>query len=206
MLLLPKKSFSPYLIVNKQHKKAAVFIKKQPKQTMKPFTANKTYLFIVIEFTLICGICIIPPIFYTHPFILPHKPVGIYAWFQFISRIFIAAFYEELLYRIYLPNRLYILFNPLIKKTNPKPPLHFSQPIKKCSISIETFAICVFAAAHLYLGFFSVLFAAVFGIITRYAYLKLTHYISWILSLSIITIAHSGWNTIVYLYLWQKSL
>ncbi len=166
----------------------------------------KSTLFILIEFILISSICIIPPIFSDQVFSLPPKPVGVYESFYFTTHVLTAAFYEEVLYRLYLPNRLYILISAFIQNLFTEQNNDFRQSKTKVFLGIEAAAICLFAAAHLYLGFFSVLFAGCFGIITRYSYLKLKQHISWALSLSILTIVHTGWNGIVYLYLWHTAL
>ena len=72
------------------------------------------------------------------------------------------AFYEEVLYREFVPKTLYALLEG------------FSSDRGRIAIGIivESFAVLVFAAAHRYMGFFAVLNALLCAIALRNCYVK----------------------------------
>ena|SRR5574344_595660 len=94
-----------------------------------------------------------------------------------------SSFFEEVLYRFYLPESLISL---LTKKT------HF----RYSRITSETICILLFACAHRYLGIPSVINAAAAGIILRLCYKKSS-------SVSAGTAAHFAYN-LLSLYLFSK--
>ncbi len=154
---------------------------------------NKTRFFTVLELLLVCGICVFPPFFYDKVFLLPPKPAGVCQTLYFACGVLTAAFYEECLYRLYLPCRLYMVCGFFIKN------LH------KAAVGIEAVCVIVFAAAHFYLGFFSVLFAGFFGAFLRYSYVKLKRKIPRGAAVCITGSIHAVWNGLVYLYLWSAA-
>lgn len=85
----------------------------------------------------------------------------------------ITAFYEEVLYRLYLP-AVMIMFSDkaydiLVKNKNEKIEKTFKTASRIC---IEIISVLVFAFSHFYLGWISVLNAFLCGIILRLCYLK----------------------------------
>ena len=124
-----------------------------------------------------------------------------------------AAVYEELLYRLYTPNRLRRLYTEYIA-----PRLHLEHRAEYYGLHgqkrfgwLSTSALCftevpalvLFAFAHRYLGFSSILFAAGAGVLLRVAYYKLERLFSPIVGISIVAGAHGLWNIGVYWYLWE---
>ncbi|MBR1638724.1 MAG: CPBP family intramembrane metalloprotease [Treponema sp.] len=86
-------------------------------------------------------------------------PDSLPAWIFCILNFLFAAFYEEIIYRFYLPDALYALISRRCTKTF-------------VLIICEVFAALTFAAAHLYLGIFSVINAALAHIVLRLCYKK----------------------------------
>ena len=72
------------------------------------FNKNDTLLF--IEFAAVFAFLLIPPLFSAVPFTLPSKPEGLYAQCVFYFYTVFAAAYEEVLYRLYTPNRLHRIY------------------------------------------------------------------------------------------------
>ncbi len=84
------------------------------------------------------------------------SPSGITEYFFCILNVIICAYYEEVLYRQYLPYCLY----------------DFYSDNDRTIILIEAFPVLFFAASHLYLGWMGVLNALLCGIILRRCALK----------------------------------
>ena len=91
--------------------------------------------------------------------ILVSKPAGILQWVFCLINFFCAAFYEEVLYRFYFSDELY---NLVTKKHQWRGSL----------ILCEALGLSVFAFAHLYMGWISVLNAALAHIFLRLCYKK----------------------------------
>lgn len=90
-----------------------------------------------------------------------------------IVKFLISAFFEEGLYRLYLPSVLIIFSGNFVEKFFCK----WSEKKKKYLISIlrwliEILCVYVFALGHRYLGFLAVINAFLSGIILRLIYLK----------------------------------
>lgn len=93
-------------------------------------------------------------------------PAGFLGKVDFVFGVIFAAFFEEVIYRFYLPRALKeLLFkvrkNPQNEKIN-----------LRLSLIAETASLILFALPHLYLGFFGFLNALVCGIILRVCMLK----------------------------------
>ena len=82
-------------------------------------------------------------------------PFGVFEWFCCLLQFFAAAFYEEVLYRFYLPEQL----------------LNFTKS-KALGFIFEIISLLFFAFAHLYLGVFSVINAAFAHIVLRFCFKK----------------------------------
>ena len=99
------------------------------------------------------------PAFYQEAEIQVSRPDSLLAWAFCLLNFFSAAFYEEIIYRFYLTDALYSLIS---RKAKARFWLYFA----------EVFAGLCFAAAHLYLGVFSVINAAFAHVILRLCYKK----------------------------------
>jgi len=104
-------------------------------------------------------------------------PNTINLWINFFTGTICAAFYEEVIYRMYLPESMkhFIVSYPKIPKILP-----------------EIIAVLLFSLGHIYLGIFGFLNAFFCGIILRWTILK-THSIWFSL------IPHTIYNFCVYL-------
>ena len=76
---------------------------------------NKNDVLLFIECALVFAFLLLPPLFSAVPFTLPPKPEGLYAQCVFYFYTVFAAAYEEILYRLYTPNRLHRIYNDYIK-------------------------------------------------------------------------------------------
>ena len=82
------------------------------------------------------------------------KPAGLLQWCSCIINFLCAAFYEEVLYRFYFVDELY---NLITKK----------KVWRGCRLLCEGLGLLVFAFAHLYMGWISVLNAALAHVFLR---------------------------------------
>lgn len=93
-------------------------------------------------------------------------PAGFLGKVDFVFGVIFAAFFEEVIYRFYLPRALKeLLFNVRKNPQNEKINL-------RLSLIAETASLILFALPHLYLGFFGFLNALVCGIILRVCMIK----------------------------------
>ena len=83
---------------------------------------NKNDVLLFIECALVFAFLLVPPLFSAVPFTLPPKPAGLYAQCVFYFYTLCAAAYEEVLYRLYTPNRLHRIYNDYIKPRLQKNP------------------------------------------------------------------------------------
>lgn len=106
-------------------------------------------------------------------------PSNSYLWFNFVIGTICASFYEEVIYRMYLPESMkhFIVSYPKIPQILP-----------------EIIAILLFSFGHIYLGFLGFLNALFCGIVLRVTLLK-TH------SIWFSFIPHTIYNFCVYLVL-----
>ena len=82
----------------------------------------------------------------------------------------ISAFYEEVLYRLYLPSTLKIFFDDLLNKVFNKTD---DKKKEKCvNLIIELSVIIIFGFSHLYLGVIPVLNGIICGFVLRYCCIK----------------------------------
>lgn len=195
---------------------------------------NKNDALLFIEFAAVFAFLLVPPLFSTVPFTIPPKPEGLYAQCVFCFYTVYAAAYEEILYRLYTPNRLHRIYNDYIKPRLQKNPpaakycsenavdlpqssgAHQQCRYKKSAafhttaafelLLTEFPAILLFTLAHRYLGFSSMLFAAGAGIVFRIAYLKLKRVFHPAISIALVAAVHGLWNIGVYYYLWGNSI
>ena len=175
------------------------------------------------EFAAVTAFLLLPPLFSAVPFTLPPKPTGLYAQSVFCCYTICAAVYEEILYRLYTPNRLHRIYTHYVE-----PRLQKNSPAAKCSARLplssfsyicsenniasffelcftEFSALLLFTLAHRYLGLSSMLFAAGAGIVFRIAYLKLKQVTHPAASIALVAAVHGLWNIGVYYYLWRHS-
>ncbi|AIW89812.1 hypothetical protein JO41_08450 [Treponema sp. OMZ 838] len=76
---------------------------------------NKNDALLFIEFAAVFAFLLLPPLFSAVPFTLPPKPIGLYAQCVFYFYTVFAAAYEEILYRLYTPNRLHCIYTGYIE-------------------------------------------------------------------------------------------
>ena len=189
---------------------------------------NKNDALLFIEFAAVFAFLLLPPLFSAVPFTLPPKPAGLYAQCVFYFYTLCAAAYEEILYRLYTPNRLHRIYNDYIKprlqknlpaaescSENTADLPQSSFPCICCENNTGAFfelcltefpALLLFTLAHRYLGFSSMLFAAGAGIVFRVAYLKLKQMFHPAVSIALAAAVHGLWNIGVYYYLWGNTI
>ena len=174
---------------------------------------------------MVFAFLLVPPLFSSVPFTLPPKPEGLYAQCVFCFYTVYAAAYEEVLYRLYTPNRLNRIYagyiEPQLRRNHSaeKPavqvPLPFLSKHVCRNITTEALgnlfltefpALLLFTLAHRYLGLPSMLFAAGAGIVFRVAYLKLKQVFHPAISIALVAAAHGLWNIGVYYYLWETQV
>ena len=192
---------------------------------MKRNCVHKKDIFLFIECTILFVLLLLPPLFSESPFTLPPKPVSIYAHGLFCFNTICAAAYEEFLYRLYTPNRMYRIYSNYIEPRLPKNLLategavhlqlsfllhkHFKYKNTGSFFAfsfIEFPALLLFTLAHRYLGLSSMLFAAGAGTAFRIAYLKLKRTLHPAASIAVVAAIHGFWNIGVYYYLWAHSV
>ena len=192
---------------------------------MKRNCVHKKDIFLFIECTAVFVLLLLPPLFSEAPFTLPPKPASIYAHSLFCFNTICAAAYEEVLYRLYTPNRSNRLYTdyiqPLLQGNYlaAEDTVHLQLPLllhkhfgyKNAGAFFAFFftefpALLLFTLAHRYLGFLSMLFAAAAGIAFRIAYLKLKCVLHPAVSIVLIAAVHGIWNLGVYYYLWRYSV
>jgi len=154
-----------------------------------PQLSTRRHIFSYIECTSVLIFCILPPVLTSTPFHLPAKPLYTYDQAVFVCSTVLAAVYEEALYRVYLPYRL----NTVLPLTRPN---------TFRTVLIEAAVITLFAFAHRYLGWYSMLFAAGAGALLRLLYLTVKKRAPYCIAFFCITAVHSGWNASVYYYLY----
>ena len=169
---------------------------------MKRADLNKKDLLLFTEFAAVIACLLLPPLFSAVPFSLPPKPEGLYAQSVFCFYTLCAAAYEEVLYRLYTPNRLHRIYSDYIK---PLLPENSHAGAFFAFFFTEFPTLLLFTLAHRYLGLPSMLFAAGSGIVFRYAYLKLTRVFHPAFSITLVAAVHGLWNIGVYYYLWGHS-
>jgi len=194
---------------------------------------NKNDVLLFIECALVFAFLLLPPLFSAVPFTLPPKPAGLYAQCVFYFYTVCAAAYEEILYRLYTPKRLYCIYTGYIEprlRGNvpvsesgsenvvdlPQSSLSHNRfsykktTVSKAAVAFEFFltefpALLLFTLAHRYLGVMSMLFAAGAGIVFRITYLKLKQVFHPALSIALVAAVHGLWNIGVYYYLWENT-
>lgn len=176
------------------------------------------------ECAAVCAFLLIPPLFSDMPFTLPPKPEGLYAQCIFCFSTVCAAAYEEVLYRLYVPNRLHRIYTDYIeprrRKKDPAaedgvygvPQRSLPQLYHKGTAAVfftvcctELPALLLFTFAHRYLGLSSMLFAAGAGTVLRIAYLNLKRVVFPAFSITLTAVLHGLWNIGVYYYLWKTT-
>ncbi|UTC50201.1 CPBP family glutamic-type intramembrane protease [Treponema sp. OMZ 855] len=195
---------------------------------------NKNDVRLFIEFAAVTAFLLLPPLFSAVPFTLPPKPIGLCAQCVFYFYTICAAAYEEILYRLYTPNRLHHIYAGYIKprlqenwetsESNLGNAVDLPQSSKahqqcryKKSAAFNTTAafellltefpaLLLFTLAHRYLGLSSMIFAAGAGIVFRIAYLKLKQVLHPAVSITLVAAVHGLWNIGVYYYLWEHSI
>ena len=116
-------------------------------------------------------------------------PTG-FKWIICICTLFFSAFYEEALYRIFVPEYLLSIFTSDLKSNSAK--------MKKIScILCELFTLLLFALSHRYLGILSVINAA-------FAHIALRFFLKKDKNLFITVFAHFLYNLISLLLIWAR--
>ena len=153
-----------------------------------------------IECAAVFIFLLLPPVFSTTQFTLPPQPVGWYAQAVFCFKTICAAFYEEILYRLYTPYRLNRIYTDYIR------PRLYKASLASLFLFTEFPSLLLFALAHRYLGLYSVLFAAAAGGFFRIAYSKLKQFFNPAASIIIVAAVHGFWNIGVYVYLYMVEI
>ncbi len=96
-------------------------------------------------------------------FFYSNYPSNFIRWADLFITLLASAFCEEIFYRLFMPEVLLMI----IKNLN-----FSSKKEQYLSISAEVFSICIFALAHRYLGFLSVVNAVICGSALRRCYLR----------------------------------
>lgn len=127
---------------------------------------------------------------YSYSEVFIEIPKGFFAFFLCILNLFAAAFFEEIIYRFYIPFGIKnFLFGKVFNENQNKS----YKILKKCIlIFIEIVVMLIFSFSHRYLGIFSVMNAAVAHIVLRFSFVN---------SKSLIpsTLAHFAYNFIALL-------
>ena len=101
---------------------------------------NKNDALLFIEFAAVFAFLLLPPLFSAVPFTLPPKPIGLYAQCVFYFYTVFAAAYEEILYRLYTPNRLHCIYTGYIEprlRKNPSPAESGSEGTTEKAIDLQ---------------------------------------------------------------------
>lgn len=102
-------------------------------------------------------------------------PQTLSGWFFCIFQFFVGAFYEELIYRFYVPEAMHSFVN--------------SKNSKILNLFCEIIVLLLFGFAHRYLGMISVLNACIAHVVLRFAFVKTK-------SLTVVTTAHFAYNMV----------
>lgn len=151
--------FQQKKVYDRQDPKDELVVKQEKTKAQK--TALRIKLFSQGAITLGC-LFIVFALFQTAAFLFPKiqytgissniaAPSSITEYVFCIINVIVCAYYEEVLYRQYLPLNLY----------------DFYSDKDRISILVEAFPVLFFAASHLYLGWIGVLNALLCGIILR---------------------------------------
>ncbi|MCK9168960.1 MAG: CPBP family intramembrane metalloprotease [Treponema sp.] len=122
------------------------------------FFINSGYT--LVTFGLLCTIAAITELFShltgLHPSVIPVRPASVVQYLYCILDFVAASFFEEVLYRLYLPDMLFRFIS------------HISLPAFLSSeIISESTVVIIFAFSHRYLGTASVINAAIACVILR---------------------------------------
>ena len=151
------------------------------------FTFSKPFL-ILSKVTITLGLLLViyaiteTVSFFIQNFLKSHvyrsiqNPNSIPGWIQFVTGIFISAFYEESLYRQFMPEVSIFLVNKTKLKT-----------------VIEVIWILIFAFSHLYLGIPAVFNAFCCGLVLRKCFKATGNILA-------VTIAHFSYNLILVIF------
>lgn len=122
--------------------------------------ATMTFGLLMIIYAMIESVSFFIPDLFQNQFPqTPTKPDSIFKWLHFICGIFVSAFYEESLYRQFMPEASLLFIRRFKFKT---------EKIKSLSIkAIEITWIVIFALSHRYLGIPAVINAFCCGVILR---------------------------------------
>ena len=110
--------------------------------------------------------------------------------FSLIARVFFFASMEEFLYRVYFPEKLlsYFSFTKHYKKNN-----------KRVETVIFLLSCTLFAFAHLYLGFFNVIFAFLVALFLNKTYICAKTKWNKLIAFILISAIHSLYNLFAFL-------
>ena len=152
--------------------------------------STKIRLFIEFFFFLfILFVLVFPSILTSNALLLPKKHGTLQDGLFFLSKIFILAMSEELIYRVYLPHQMmhfYILKN----KNDAK-----FKDVRKVFYLISNI---FFAFAHAYLGIFNILFAFVLGEIFSLIYEYIGKKNNFCFAFFIISFTHFFYNSCAF--------
>ena len=88
-------------------------------------------------------------------------PSSLLGWINFFFGVFFAAFFEEVIYRFYLPRAFREILGKKISKNN-----------QRLSVLCEGLALLLFGFGHVYLGVLGFLNALVCGAVLRFCMIK----------------------------------
>lgn len=187
VLLLCKRLYSVpiYMQYEKRFASSASLVKKSQNKKIRIFLFLKDAGDVFLCFGILC---VFSAVLQAIAFLQPNEkmtdivfPTG-FKWIVCIFTLFFSAFYEEALYRTFVPEYLLSIFTTDLKINSAK--------TKKLScILCESFALLLFALSHRYLGVFSVINAA-------FAHIALRFFLKKDKNLFITVFAHFLYNLI----------
>ncbi len=143
----------------------------------------------LLEFSVIFTVFVLPPMCARSKSVLYTVPETALQQFFFILKICFLASFEEILYRLYLPFRLKTVF---VKIKRYRPAYFFIT---------ELVPLFFFAAAHIYLGIASAVYAFFAGSLFRVLYVTLKMKINKNAALISIIALHTVNNAVVFAYI-----
>ncbi len=136
---------------------------------------------VLIEISVVSILLVLPPVFFPSSGPIQQPSSGFYSAILFFLAVNLLVIYEELLYRLWFPDRLSVL-------------------VPENKAAVEMIPLLLFALAHRGPGWASAAFAFAAGGILRFLYIrtKLKHgqTVAFILIFSI----HALWNWTLYIF------
>jgi len=136
---------------------------------------------LLLEIAVVGILLILPPIFFPSSIHLQPPSGGFYQTLLFILAVNLLVIYEELLYRVWFPDRLSILI-----------------PNRK--FVTEIVPVLLFGLAHRGVGWHAVAFAFAAGGIFRFLYIITGKKFKDVVAFIVITAIHALWNWTLYVW------